>query len=248
MASREKGEYRTENEAGIISFDFSASDSLNLRRFFQEIDTALEEASHADICSLLLKIKGFQDEGSLKNFEPGDLRKGYNHAGNSMSRILSMKIPVLSAIRGFLCGPLLEPILFSDFIIASRSTRLSSLMMDKGYLPRMGMLSHLAEILGKEGLYHFLLYGIDLAASPAEGSAMFHGITEDEKLDAEAARLLRTLSEKDRYTMRLIKELSRHNRHLSPDEAHLLERYNFALCFSEPHFKEKIDSFLNKKE
>ncbi|MEW5807464.1 MAG: enoyl-CoA hydratase-related protein [Acidobacteriota bacterium] len=242
------GDYHAGSRTGTIKFDFTDSDSLHVSCFFQALHEELEKTLRSDTHFLIFNINGFPEEKSLKNFEVGERAEAQEYSRRCMERILSLRIPVISEIRGFICGPILETVLFSDFIIACRSTIISSLMLEKGYIPVMGMLTNLMELFGKEGLFRFLLDGIDLSSTHPVKISIFHSIIDQEDLDSEVAKLIKTFSERDRHAIRVIKELSLHTRNLHPGEALLLERYNFALCFSEPHVKERIDLFLNKKE
>lgn len=162
-----------------------------------------------------------------------------------MDQILSMKIPMISSIKGHVGGPLLEPVLFSDFLFAEPGTKISSLYIEKEYLPRMGMFSKLSEILGKGNLLLFLMNGLDLTPDAKPIFPLLYQMEED--TDDGLDHFIRELLEKSDYPIRLIKELSHHGKTLPPRKAYLMERYNFALCFSDHQFKEKIETFFKKR-
>jgi len=101
--------------------------------------------------------------------------------------------------------------------------------------------------VGQQALYAFILNGIDLSAADAFAHRITYRTVDDDQLYAERDSLLNILSKKEMYPVRLIKELAHHNRNICPENADILERYNFALCFSESKFKENIDLFFKNK-
>ncbi len=247
LKSGDKGTYRAKRGCGIISFDFSKANTLHVSRFFQELARCLQEALRSDISLLLIEISGFRDRQALKHLSNDDVRRSFHYAEASFKMFGRTRIPLLGSIRGFICGPLLETLLFLDFPVISRSTRLSSLMLEKSYMPRMGMLTLLSDCIGKQELFRFILTGMDFMSSDPVLNSIAYRIVDDASIDKEVSSLCERFVDTNRHSVRLIKELSSHVRNLTSAHADILERYSFALCFSEPDFKEKIDLFFNKK-
>jgi hypothetical protein len=109
----------------------------------------------------------------------------------------------------------------------------------------MGMISKLLEILGRRRLIDFLLNGLELTLETKDSFPLPFQVTKDG--EKELDHFIKELLEKEDYPIRVIKELSHYGKVLSPSSAYLLERYNFALCFSDLKFKEKIESFFKER-
>lgn len=248
-AVRSRGKLISRREEGIcfISFDFSRTEGLNVSTFFEDLASALEQAIRSSPAYLVIEIAGFRSLTDLQILEEEDFKKAFECAERSSRALIGMKIPLIGIIKGLICGPLLETVLFLDFLIASRGAKLSSLMLERGYMPHMGMLTNMLEIVGQQALYAFILDGIDLSAAHASTHRITYRTVDDDQLYAERDSLLKTLSKKEMYPVRLIKELAHHNRNICPANADILERYSFALCFSESKFKENINLFLRTR-
>lgn len=247
LNSGEKGRYRVGEGYGIVSFDFSKADILHVSRFFQDLAYCLGEALLSDMSFLLIEITGFRNREALRHLSDDDGQGSFQHAEASFRMFNRIRIPILGAIRGFICGPLLEAFLFIDFPIVSRSTQLSSLMLENRYMPHMGMLANLTDRLGQQELFRFIIDGIDFMSGDPVLDSIAYRVADDNSIDREVSSFSESIVGANRYPVRLVKELSSSMRNLSPAHADILERYSFALCFSEPDFKKKIDLFFKRK-
>ncbi len=245
MKSSRKGEYRYQERCGHIVFDFSQQRSINVSEFFQNFCSHFKRIDPHDLRFLVFHIEGFSKDYHPASFEDSKTQESDQSGLELLDEILSIKVPLISSIKGHISGPLLEPILFSDFIFAAPGTKISSLFIEGGYLPRMGMLSKLSEILGKGNLPLFLMNGLELAHDAKRIFPLLYHLADD--VEEELEQFLKELLKKGDYPIRLIRELSHHGKMLPPRAAYLLERYNFALCFSDHQFKEKIDSFFKER-
>jgi enoyl-CoA hydratase/carnithine racemase len=245
MKKSRKGEYLYQEHCGHIIFDFSQERSLHISEFFHNCSLHLKKLHRNGARVLILHIKGFSTEQHPESLRDSKNRDSFQRGLELLDQILSLKIPLISSITGHVGGPLLEPVLFSDFLFAAPGTKISSLFIDKGYFSRMGMLSKLSEILGRGNLPLFLMNGLDLTPDARRIFPLLYQVTHDNEkaLDDFIEELLK----KADYPMRLIKELSHHGKTLPPRKAYMMERYNFALCFSDHQFKEKIESFFKKR-
>lgn len=244
MMSSHQGEYWDEEHCGTISFDFSKKRSLHISDFFHHCFLHLNRATHSSIRILTLQITGFSGSQTLESFEDKDIHESFQRGEELLNLILSLKIPMIGFIKGYVCGPLLEPVLFSDFLLAAKGTRISSLILEKGYFPRMAMLSKLLELLGRKKVMEFLLNGLNLTPDAKGSFPLLYQVVDKTR---ELHNFITYLLGKGDFPVRLIKEISYHGKALSPREAHLIERYNFALCFSDLQFKEKIESFFKER-
>ncbi len=245
LKSTREGEYWVKNSSANISFNFCQDRSLNISEFFEAFFLHLKKSSESNARILAIHMTGFSNTSSPEHFEKEDVHGSFKQGKKLLDLFLSIKIPIISLIKKHVCGPLLEPILFSDFVIAAKGARISSLFIEKGYYPRMGMLSRLLEIFDKKKFVEFLLNGLVLTTDAKNIFPLLYQVVEEGKENLDD--FLKLLLRKGNYPMILIKELSKHAKILPPREAYIMERYNFALCFSDIQFKEKIESFFKER-
>lgn len=137
--------------------------------------------------------------------------------------LLSLRVPVVAALHGYVLGAGLEMALLCDLRIASDDAELGLPEAALGMAPAAGGSQTLPRIAGLPAAMDLLLSGRRIDAAEALRLGLVHRVVPREQLRAEASALAQRLSDTPRHVMAALKEAVHRGADLPLDQALALE-------------------------
>lgn len=163
------------------------------------------------------------------------------------TRIASLHVPVVAAIRGYALGGGLELALCADYRIAGESAVVGFPEVTLGIMPGSGGTQRLTEIVGRSRSKELLMTGRRLTAQQALDLGIVDEVVVDDAVEARADEFARTLAGGPQLAVRAIKEAVDHSGGRSPNPTGLaLERSLIAGLFATSDQKAGMRSFLDE--
>lgn len=245
--------FEQKEDVGIITISRpEAMNALNTR-FFNEMDSMLEDISKMDSVKVVVLTgdgKAFvagADIAEMVNMNP-DQGSAFSKLGqNTFNSIEKLNKPVIAAVNGFALGGGCELTMACDFRIASNKAKFGQPEVNLGLIPGYAGTQRLARLTGIANAL-FLLYTADMiTAEEALRIGLVQKVTEPENLMNESMEIAKKIASKGPKAVQKIKEVTRKGYLMSFSEGCALESEHFGSLFGNEG-EEGMKAFLEKRK
>jgi 2-(1,2-epoxy-1,2-dihydrophenyl)acetyl-CoA isomerase len=169
------------------------------------------------------------------------------HAHGLVSRLTTVQVPVVAAVRGYAAGLGLHMALAADFCVAAHDARLWEPFVKRGFTPDSGGTWLLPRLVGVARAKRMLMLGEPVDGHRAADWGMVHAAVPAAQVSTEARALATELACGPTVTLGLVKNLVREG--LADDFDSHLAREALALELSSrsQDFKEGIAALAEKR-
>ena len=163
-------------------------------------------------------------------------------------QLVSVQVPVVTAVHGYAVGLGLQLIACSDFVVVSEDAVLWEPFAQRGMSSDAGASWLLPRIVGPVRARELLLLGRRLSGVEAVEWGLAYASLPDSDVDAEADRLAAELASGPTVALGLMKKLvnESHERGLVDHLAQ--EAYGMELSSRSPDFREGLTAFIQKRD
>ncbi|WP_066520667.1 enoyl-CoA hydratase/isomerase family protein [Curtobacterium ammoniigenes] len=217
---RELTTLRIEHHAdGVAVLRLDRPDRRNAQtvRMFAEFGIAARQLSGSAVRALV--ITGTGDLAFSAGFDLGeidviaamgvrDFLQFQETATNGIQALRSLPFPVIAAVQGAAVGGGLALALAADIRLVTPSTRLSAAFIRMGLSAgELGTSYQLPRLIGPGVAAEFAYTGRTMDGAEAVRTGLANRMVDDDRLDAEALTLARTIAQRDPAEVRLEKML-----------------------------------------
>lgn len=243
-------------EAGITTITMNRPDRMNAWTYEMgaELAAALRSGNEDD------EVEAFVLTGAGRGFCAGaDVKdlfqaqadgevEATRDAGSWVDLVRASK-PLVVAVNGAAIGVGLTQILPADFIIASKTAKLSCRFIKMGVVPELASSQLLVARCGLGLASELMLSGKTIDAQEALRIGLVDRVTEPEALLETATAVARSMGENPQAAVRMVKALITQNM-AEADLGKVQHRELRALaeCYASAEHKEAIAAFLEKRD
>ena len=241
LTSKDEGSIaiiRMQDEKGRNSFN---------KQFLQAFRTALNEVSKDDNTRVII-LCGLPDV--FCSGAPLDLLKDLESAAlkptelDLPKELLSLPVPVISAMKGHATGGGLAIGLCADVVIIARESRYGANFMNMGFTPGMGM-TRLLEHVIRPSLAQEMLYTGSYYRGSFFEQGGFNRVVAKSDVENTAYDIALQIAEKPRKALELLKRTFAARRLALYQKDFLKESMMHEICFYQPETKQLIkNNFL----
>lgn len=208
------------------------------------VRSILLDSASGDFCS------GFDlgGRGASKPRTGATQRRLPTHAHGLVSRLTTVQIPVVAAVRGYAAGVGLHLALAADFCIAATDARLWEPFVQRGFTPDSGGTWLLPRLIGVARAKEMLMLGEPIDGATAAGWGLIHRAVPTATVTDEGRALAARLGQGPTVSLGLVKNLVREG--LASDLDGHLAREALALELSSrsDDFKEGMRALAEKRD
>lgn len=245
-----------EKKAGFAIITLNRPDKLNAlnHQLFSELDKVITIIElDADIRALLLTGEGkaFAAGADIKELNACDELSGKHFSefgSNVMTRLESMKIPVIAAVNGFALGGGCELAMSCHIRYASQSAKFGQPEVNLGILPGYGGTQRLTRLVGQAKAMELNLTGDLINANEAKNIGLVNEVYEDTVLIEKSLALIDKILSKSPISIGAIVESIRISTKLSLKDGLEYESKKFGEVCGSQDFKEGTLAFLEKRK
>ncbi len=245
---------KTDVTGAVATITVSRPQALNAlnSRFFQEMDSLIEEMSRRDEIKALIVTgdgKAFAAGADIAEMAPKTQAEGreFSRLGQKTFRSLELLAkPVVAAVNGFALGGGLELALACDFRISSSKAKFGQPEVGLGVIPGYAATQRLPRLIGLGNALYLLLTGEMIGAEEALRMGLVQKVVEPDSLLPAALELARTISAKGPRAVRLAKEVARRGLLMDFEAGCALESEMFGSLFGN-EAAEGMRAFLEKR-
>ncbi len=187
------------------------------------------------------------DITELQKLTPATASEFSRKGQQVFNKIEALSKPVVAAINGYSLGGGLELALACDFRLASNHAELGFPEMKLGIIPGWGGTQRLAWTLGRAEAKRLIMLGERVKADEALRMGLVDKVIPQHKLEAEAEALAQRLRESLPTPLKHAKHAINSVTQRSLEAGLKKETELFALLFSRKETKERMDSFVSKR-
>jgi 2-(1,2-epoxy-1,2-dihydrophenyl)acetyl-CoA isomerase len=249
---------KLEQDAAVAVLTLNRPDKLNSFTWdmHQEVKRALDAIERAGTRAMVLTGagRGFcagQDLGDPHfkldaGIDVGEtLEVNFNPL---VKRLRAMPFPVIAAVNGVAAGAGANVALACDIVLAARSASFLQAFARIGLIPDAGGTWTLTRLLGEARAKGLAMLAEPLAAEKAEAWGLIWKVVDDDRLQAEARELARTLAGQPTVAFKLIKQAIHAASANSMSEQLDLERDLQRAAAATHDFTEGVKAFLEKRK
>ena len=239
-------ETNIKNDTVFISFnDEKTSNSISAKDW-KELKTQIEKFEKSEHKYLVLKeINGNFSSGAQLAENINALMEDVNLAAKAL---WNCKKPVIAVIDGVCAGAGANMILFSDFIIATPSTRFIEVFARRGLVVDFGGSWTLPRIIGLQKAKELMMTTKEIDGQTMSELGMLYKLTEKEKLDTELSNLIDLLNEQSFISICMIKDQIKQGLDLTISETLDFEGENQNKRFVHSDAMEGMAAFVEKRK
>ena len=239
-------ETNIKNDTVFISFnDEKTSNSISAKDW-KELKTQIEKFEKSEHKYLVLKeINGNFSSGAQLAENINALMEDVNLAAKAL---WNCKKPVIAVIDGVCAGAGANMILFSDFIIATPSTRFIEVFARRGLVVDFGGSWTLPRIIGLQKAKELMMTTKEIDGQTMSELGMLYKLIEKENLDAELSNLIDLLNEQSFISICMIKDQIKQGLDLTISETLDLEGENQNKRFVHSDAMEGMAAFVEKRK
>ena len=239
-------ETNIKNDTVFISFnDEKTSNSISAKDW-KELKTQIEKFEKSDHKYLVLKeINGNFSSGAQLAENINALMEDVNLAAKAL---WNCKKPVIAVIDGVCAGAGANMILFSDFIIATPSTRFIEVFARRGLVVDFGGSWTLPRIIGLQKAKELMMTTKEIDGQTMSELGMLYKLIEKENLDTELSNLIDLLNEQSFISICMIKDQIKQGLDLTISETLDLEGENQNKRFVHSDAMEGMAAFVEKRK
>lgn len=161
--------------------------------------------------------------------------------------MLTVQVPVVCAVRGWVAGIGLSMALAADVTVASDSARFWAPFSARGFTPDSGLTWLLPRRIGEVRARRMLVLGETVDAGQAEDWGLIHGTAADDALDADATALAEQLAGGPTVALGLTKWLLHSAGSATLEQQLRDEAFALELSSRSRDFREGMASFAAKR-
>ena len=239
-------ETNIKNDTVFISFnDEKTSNSISAKDW-KELKTQIQKFEKSKHKYLVLKeINGNFSSGAQLAENINALMEDVNLAAKAL---WNCKKPVIAVIDGVCAGAGANMILFSDFIIATPSTRFIEVFARRGLVVDFGGSWTLPRIIGLQKAKELMMTTKEIDGQTMSELGMLYKLIEKENLDAELSNLIDLLNEQSFISICMIKDQIKQGLDLTISETLDLEGENQNKRFVHSDAMEGMAAFVEKRK
>ena len=239
-------ETNIKNDTVFISFnDEKTSNSISAKDW-KELKTQIEKSEKSDHKYLVLKeINGNFSSGAQLAENINALMEDVNLAAKAL---WNCKKPVIAVIDGVCAGAGANMILFSDFIIATPSTRFIEVFARRGLVVDFGGSWTLPRIIGLQKAKELMMTTKEIDGQTMSELGMLYKLIEKENLDTELSNLIDLLNEQSFISICMIKDQIKQGLDLTISETLDFEGENQNKRFVHSDAMEGMAAFVEKRK
>ncbi len=166
----------------------------------------------------------------------------------TLRKIETLPIPTIAVVNGFALGGGCELAMSCDWIIASERAQFGQPEVNLGVTPGFGGSQRLPRLIGRAKAMEMVTTGRSLKAAEALEWGLANHVHPAEELMDKALDTARLIASKGPVAVRLTKESVQRGQDMDLDNACILEKELFALCFATEDQKEGMSAFLEKRK
>jgi 2-(1,2-epoxy-1,2-dihydrophenyl)acetyl-CoA isomerase len=168
--------------------------------------------------------------------------------GQIVRTLREMPQPLITMLKGVAVGGGANLALAGDFVIAAETARFCEIFINIGLIMDYGGHYFLPRLVGLAKARELAMLGEEIDGKTAADIGLVYKAVKEEKLEQEAATLARTLVQKPRLALRLIKEGLERSFNRSLAEVLDWEAAHQSIALQTPEHKEIVKLFLASKE
>ncbi len=239
-------ETNIKNDTVFISFnDEKTSNSISAKDW-KELKTQIQKFEKSKHKYLVLKeINGNFSSGAQLAENINALMEDVNLAAKAL---WNCKKPVIAVIDGVCAGAGANMILFSDFIIATPSTRFIEVFARRGLVVDFGGSWTLPRIIGLQKAKELMMTTKEIDGQTMSELGMLYKLIEKENLDTELSNLIDLLNEQSFISICMIKDQIKQGLDLTISETLDLEGENQNKRFVHSDAMEGMAAFVEKRK
>ena len=239
-------ETNIKNDTVFISFNDEKTTNSISAKDWKELKTQIEKFEKSDHKYLVLKeINGNFSSGAQLAENINALMEDVNLAAKAL---WNCKKPVIAVIDGVCAGAGANMILFSDFIIATPSTRFIEVFARRGLVVDFGGSWTLPRIIGLQKAKELMMTTKEIDGQTMSELGMLYKLIEKENLDTELSNLIDLLNEQSFISICMIKDQIKQGLDLTISETLDLEGENQNKRFVHSDAMEGMAAFVEKRK
>lgn len=168
--------------------------------------------------------------------------------GQIVRTLREMPQPLITMLKGVAVGGGANLALAGDFVIAAETARFCEIFVNIGLIMDYGGHYFLPRLVGLVKARELAMLGNEIDAKTAADIGLVYKSVKEEELEQEAATLARTLVQKPKLALRLIKAGLERSFDRSLEEVLDWEAANQSIVLQTPEHKEIVKLFLASKE
>jgi 2-(1,2-epoxy-1,2-dihydrophenyl)acetyl-CoA isomerase len=170
-----------------------------------------------------------------------------SEAHRLIAKILTVQVPIVSAVRGTAAGIGLHIAIASDFCIAASDARLWEPFSARGFTPDSAGTWLLPRLVGPVAARRMLVLGHSLTGSAAADIGLIHAVTDAELVDADAEAVARELAAGPTVSLGLTKWLMLVGATTSLEDHLQNEALAMELSSRSDDFREGLQAFTERR-
>ena len=249
-------ELKIENKVAYIALNrpevfnsFNREMALSLQSILDDCET------NSEVRAMVLTGNGkaFCAGQDLKEVTDPDLNPGFKkileeHYNPIITRIRSIKKPVIAAVNGFALGGGCELAMHADIIIAGESAKFGQPEVKVGIMAGGGGTQRLVRAVGKFKAMKMLLTGEPILANEALEMGLTSEVVADDQVLIRALELADKIAALPPLAIRQTKEVVLAGADCPLDVGLTLERKAFDILFDTEDQKEGMQAFIEKRK
>ncbi|MFM9885753.1 MAG: enoyl-CoA hydratase/isomerase family protein [Burkholderiales bacterium] len=252
----ERIEFTRANGLARITIANEANSNALDHRFCREFAyVALETVADVSVRAVLIGARGktFCVGGDLKDFLSNrermrahvlDMASSFHAA---ITHLRNGAAPVIIAVNGIAAGGGFSLVLNADLAIAKRSAKLVAAYTRSGLSPDGGGTWFLPRLVGLQKAFDLFATNPTLTADEALQLGMLSRVVDDDKFDAEVAKLVQSIIDSPPGALSSLKKLLRGSPSASFEQQLAAEAETIAESASRPSTLQKLDQFVAER-
>lgn len=164
-----------------------------------------------------------------------------------VDKLWYMSKPVIAMIDGYCLGGGFEYAMACDLRIVSEKSKFGLPEITLGIMPGSAGTQRLPRLIGLAKAKELCLTGKIFSSEKALKYGLVNHVYPSEILEEKTIMLAKEISERSAFSVKMIKTAMNRGTEMELDMAALFEIDCFALCFSVPDQKQKMQAFIDKK-
>lgn len=240
-------------DQGVATLVLNRPNALNSLKveLLIEMNRALDAVRDEGLARVLLVTgsgRAFSAGADLAGGLPEDVGSLLEvHLNPLIERLLSLPIPVVSAVNGPAAGAGSSIALAADLVLAARSAYFLQAFVNLGLVPDAGASWILPRLVGRARAQAMMMLGERLSAEQAEQWGLIYRVVDDDALERESQALAARLANGPTRAYALIRQGLRAALECSLTETLRIERVNQMLAGRSADFAEGVAAYQARR-
>ena len=201
--------------------------------------------SNTKIFSAGINLKEYEKKFQMIEENPAEFEKLLKQARSFLSKIETLKKPVIAGVDGLAVGVAFEIILACDLILVSDTAQFSFNEVNLGLIPGYGGSQRLIKAVGQKRTFEIVSSGRNIAAQEAMIAGFVAEICADSEFNKKSMEYCKKLAQKSSQSLWLTKDTI--NQINSKPIHEEIEVKNFIKAAGYSDAKEGITAFIEKR-